>query len=131
MGCVKLHILDEQYKRTEFKVSYSNKKLTSNFFAENLRSGMLVNAIDPDGRSTWVMANSDGTYRVVGGDLNDKDLNIYVYSIQDDNLVRGKSIGITSSSTSFYNDTKDGDGKELGWMGTINPTVKKIRYTIP
>jgi hypothetical protein len=50
MGCVKLHILDEQYKRTELKVSYSNKKLTSNFCTENLRSGMLIRYIDSDGR---------------------------------------------------------------------------------
>jgi hypothetical protein len=38
-----------------------------------------INRIDPDGRSTWVMNNSDGTYQVVGGDLNDKDLSIYIY----------------------------------------------------
>jgi hypothetical protein len=50
MGCIKLHILDEQYYRTELQVSYINKKLTSNFCTENLRSGMLVNQIDPDGR---------------------------------------------------------------------------------
>lgn len=35
-----------------------------------------INAIDPDGCSTWVIANDDGTYRVVGGDLEDDDLNI-------------------------------------------------------
>jgi hypothetical protein len=35
MGCVKLEILDEQYKRTELKISYFNKKLTPNFCAEN------------------------------------------------------------------------------------------------
>jgi len=38
MGCVKLHILDEQYKSAELKVSYINKKLTSNFCIENVRS---------------------------------------------------------------------------------------------
>ena len=50
MGCVKLHILDEQYKRTELQVSYVNKELTSNFCTKNLRSGMLIRYIDPDGR---------------------------------------------------------------------------------
>jgi len=35
MGCVKLHILDEQYRRTELKVSYDKKELTSIFCAEN------------------------------------------------------------------------------------------------
>jgi len=37
MGCVKLHILDKQYKRTELTVSNINKELTSNFCAENTR----------------------------------------------------------------------------------------------
>jgi len=41
MGCVKLQILDEQYKSTGLKVSYFNKKLTSNFCAENVRSYQL------------------------------------------------------------------------------------------
>jgi hypothetical protein len=62
-----------------------------------------VNVIDPDGRSTWVLNNDDGTYRVVGGDLNDKDKNIYVYSIQDGKLVRGESIGESDLMSSFYN----------------------------
>ncbi|MCL1937339.1 MAG: hypothetical protein FWF52_02955, partial [Candidatus Azobacteroides sp.] len=84
-----------------------------------------VNAIDADERSTWVLTNNDGTYQVVGGDLKDKDLNIYLYNIQGGQFVRGESIGITSSTTSFYNDTKyrDENGKEkiYGWMGIINP----------
>jgi hypothetical protein len=50
MGCVKLHILDEQYKQTELKVGYSNKELTSNFCTENPRRATLVKYIDPDGR---------------------------------------------------------------------------------
>jgi RHS repeat-associated protein len=84
-----------------------------------------VNAIDPDGRSTWVMNNGDGTYRVVGGDLEDKDYNIYVYSIKDGQLSRGESIGVTTSTTSFYDDTMNGDtGKAWGWIGTIDTNDK-------
>jgi RHS repeat-associated protein len=83
-----------------------------------------VNNIDPDGRSTWVKQQENGTYEVFNGDLNDKDVNIYVYT-QDKNgnyTVRGESIGVTTSTTSFYNDTKnDATGKDYGWMGTINP----------
>ncbi|MBO5507853.1 MAG: RHS repeat-associated core domain-containing protein [Bacteroides sp.] len=63
-----------------------------------------VNAFDPDGRSTWVTDSGDGMYHVIGGDLNDKDLNIYVYNKDKDGnyTVRGKSIGKTTSITSFY-----------------------------
>jgi len=38
MGCIKLDILDEQYKKPELKVSYHKKELTQNFFAVNERS---------------------------------------------------------------------------------------------
>ena len=82
-----------------------------------------VNKFDPDGRSTRVKALEDGTYQVIGGDINDKDRNIYVYG-QDDNgdyTVRGESIGITSSTTSFYDsDANQGCG---AWVigATIDP----------
>ncbi|GHT42223.1 hypothetical protein FACS189437_10030 [Bacteroidia bacterium] len=60
MGCVKLHILDEQYKSTELRVSYFNKELTLNNSAENPRRWTLVNAIDPTGRDTvWVNGSGD------------------------------------------------------------------------
>jgi RHS repeat-associated protein len=81
-----------------------------------------IKYIDPDGRSTRVAQNEDGTYRVIGGNLNDKDYNIYVYS-QDKKgnyTVKGESIGVTTSLTSFYNDSKKADGTVYGWMGTIN-----------
>ena len=76
-----------------------------------------VNAIDPDGRSTWVTQGNNGTYQVFNGDLNDKDKNIYVYTKDKDGnyTVRGESIGITTSITSFYNSDKDnGKGNEKG-----------------
>jgi hypothetical protein len=78
--------------------------------------------IDPDGRSTHVAQNEDGTYRVIGGDLDDNDYNIYVYSQDKDGnyTVQGQSIGVTTSLTSFYNDSKKDDGTAYGWMGTIN-----------
>lgn len=63
------------------------------------------------------MQNSDGTYRVVGGNLKDKDYNIYVYSIENGNLVRGESIGVTTSTSSFYNDAIDREtGVAQNWM---------------
>ncbi|MCM1491011.1 MAG: hypothetical protein NC095_09325, partial [Muribaculum sp.] len=73
-----------------------------------------VNAFDPDGRSTWVTDIGDGLYQVIGGDLNDKDRNVYVYT-NDKNgkpTVRGKSIGKTATMTSFYNsDYNEGEGR--------------------
>ena len=60
-----------------------------------------VNIIDPDGKSTWVINNSDGTYRIVGGNLKDEDRNIYVYKILDGKLVRDGSIGKTDLMTSL------------------------------
>jgi hypothetical protein len=50
------------------------------------------------------MNNDDGTYRVVGGDVNDKDKNIYVYSIQDSKLNRGESIGQSLTEYSFFDE---------------------------
>ena len=78
-----------------------------------------INAIDPDGRSTWVKALEDGTYQVIGGDIDDDDRNIYLYS-QDSNgeyTVKGDAIGVTSSATSFYNSDKNEWGKSI-----INPS---------
>ena len=80
-----------------------------------------IKYVDPNGLSTWVMQNEDGTYRIVGGDLKDKDRNIYIYSIQDGQMVRGESIGITTSITSFYNSDSNG-GKGTWAIGSvINP----------
>lgn len=68
-----------------------------------------VNAIDPDGKSTWVIALEDGTYQVIGGDIDDDDRNIYLYNRDSngDYTVKGEAIGVTSSTTSFYNSDKN------------------------
>ncbi len=81
-----------------------------------------VNLIDPDGRETRVVQNKDGTYRVIGGELN-KDRNIYVYTKDKEGnyTVRGNSIGISSSTTSFYNSDAN-NGKGAWAIGSvINP----------
>ena len=63
--------------------------------------------MDPDGRSTWVVANGDGTYSVKGGNLEDNDLNIYVVDYDEEGKIRiGESIGKSSSITSFYDSDK-------------------------
>ena len=66
--------------------------------------GNPINAIDVDGRSTWVVRAGKGKYKVVGGNLNDNDRNIYVGTLDEKNnkFTREYSIGITTSITSFY-----------------------------
>ena len=93
----------------------------------NYCAGNPVKLVDPDGTSTKVATNEDGTYTVIGGDLKDNDMNIYVYT-KDKNgkyTVRGESIGVTTSITSFYDDTMNKKtGKEWGWIGTIDKRDK-------
>jgi len=75
--------------------------------------GNPVRFVDPDGTSTKVAANEDGTYTVIGGDLKDNDKNIYVYTKDEEGnyTVREGSIGVSSSITSFYNaDANNGNG---------------------
>jgi hypothetical protein len=80
-----------------------------------------VNAIDPDGRSTYVLQNDDGTYRVVGGSLDDDDLNIYALSFGKNGELTKNSIGMTTSITSFY-DSYANDGAGAWATGSIiNP----------
>ena len=80
-----------------------------------------VRYIDQDGKSTKVKLLEDGTYQVIGGDINDKDRNIYVYT-QDENdeyTIKGESIGVSATMTSFYN--SDDKNPSNRWGGIINP----------
>jgi len=74
---------------------------------------------DPTGKgveSTDVKKNANGTYTVVGGDINDGDLGIYV--VDDKGVRTGEKIGETMTYQSFYY-------SETGeWKGVIDPTDK-------
>lgn len=76
--------------------------------------------IDPTGMYTIVRKNEDGTYEVIGGDYHSDDLNIYDKTVDDKGNTTYTSIGQSVTARSFYNDTLDKNGKEYGWMGTIN-----------
>ena len=68
-----------------------------------------VKYVDPNGESTQVIELENGTYQVIGGDINDDDRNIYLYS-QDSNggyTKKERFIGVTTSITSFYNSDED------------------------
>ena len=80
-----------------------------------------IRFVDPDGTSTYVIQNSDGTYRVVGGNKDDDDRNIYAVNFKDGKFNGMSSVGESATMTSFYNTDKKEDGEEYGWMGTINP----------
>ncbi|MDQ3191693.1 MAG: hypothetical protein M3Q58_08875 [Bacteroidota bacterium] len=83
--------------------------------------------IDPNGDdpSTDVTKNEDGTYKVVGGDLNDGNKGIYV--VDNNGSRTGEKIGESLTMYSFYNeDSQDGAG-QTGWKGTINPNSTESR----
>ena len=71
-----------------------------------------INCIDYNGLSTWVVDIGDGKYQVIGGDLNDNDYNIYVYTRNANNksYIRGNSIGKTLLISSFYNSDANNKG---------------------
>ena len=74
-----------------------------------------IKYVDPDGTSTWVIQDNNGNYRVVGGNLDDDDRNIYLWGRQPDGGVGiDGTIGVSSTMTSFYN------SDEEKWMGTID-----------
>ena len=79
-------------------------------------AGNPVNLVDVEGKSTRVKKLPDGTFMVIGGSKDDKDLNVYVYSPDENGkyTIKGESIGITTSVTSFYHAEKD------TWMGVID-----------
>ena len=85
-------------------------------------AGNPVNLVDRDGKSTKVKRNEDGTYEVIGGDLSDGDLNIYVYQEDDEGnyIPTGVSIGKTTSLTSFYNADADGGKGEWAILSRID-----------
>ena len=87
-------------------------------------AGDPVNRVDVDGKSTWVINQGNGKYKVVGGNLNDNDKNIYVGAINEDGaFIPQKSIGVTTSLTSFYDSDAEGGGR---WsIGSVIDTKDK------
>lgn len=62
-----------------------------------------INKVDPSGKSTCVVMQSDSTFVVKDGAL-DGDLNIYLCTYDSKgNLIKGEAIGQTPVETSFYN----------------------------
>ena len=80
-------------------------------------AGNPIYYFDPNGASTYVTMNKNGTYSIQGGNLHDNDLNIYIVRYDENNNIihTGISIGKTTSITSFYNSDENSDGNIIGW----------------
>lgn len=83
-----------------------------------------VNAVDPDGRSTWVIRQSDGCYKVVGGNLANDDKNIYAFDLVDGELVNRGAIGVTPFTTSFYDSDVNYGRGAWAYGSIIDPNDK-------
>ena len=70
-------------------------------------AGDPVNLVDINGLYTKVKKNDDGTFTVIGGELDD-DLNVYVYTLDKngDYTIKGESIGLSLLNSSFFNHDK-------------------------
>ncbi|WP_450091406.1 hypothetical protein [Paenimyroides aestuarii] len=86
---------------------------------------MFIDPTGMKGESTDVTKNDDGTYKVVGGNLNDNDKGIYV--VDSNGKRTGEKIGESLTMYSFYNaDSWDAEeGKKIGWVGTIDTKSKE------
>jgi len=122
MGCVKLHILDEQYKNTELRVSYFNKELTPNFCAENPRSVRVyawcgnnpVNRVDPTGLIDYKI-NGNG-YIYDSSSLWDKIKRLWNGPDKTDKLIapNGKTLEMSAGTMKDFTDKMDDNGMKIG-----------------
>lgn len=102
-----------------------------------------IRFIDPDGMaplSTEVQKNDDGTYTVVGGNLDDNDKGIYVVNKNEYGKYErtGEKLGNSLTMYSFYNDDTHDSKDQQGWKGSIdlNSTeskdfIKELKHNEP
>jgi RHS repeat-associated protein len=75
-----------------------------------------VRFVDPRGRSTQVRRLDDGRFEVIGGNLEDSDLGIYVGELDQDGAwkqTEKDAIGYSATLYSFYNTD---EGENHGWQ---------------
>ena len=100
-------------------------------------AGNPVNLVDEEGKSTYVKRIFDGKFSVIGGNINDGDLSVYVGDYDEKgNFITDYSIGVTTTLYSFYNaeredwvkdaiiDLSDSSGKDfLDYIAGANLSV--------
>ena len=80
MGCIKLSILDEQYKKAELKVSSQREELTSNFFVGNACSYAVFGTTSyRSGRSEIEVSTKRYKYN---GKERDEETGLYAYGMR-------------------------------------------------
>ena len=80
MGCLKLDILNEQYKSTELKESYNKKELTSEFCNENARRYLVFGTTSyRSGRSETEVSLKRYKYN---GKERDEETGLYAYGMR-------------------------------------------------
>lgn len=126
MGCVKLHILDQQYKNTELKVSCVKKELTLKNSAVNGRKAILIRYTDPDGRWEWdavgnLVAQKGDNYYSMAKFLGTSQKNAMTI------LNRG---GVTANDKGVLN-LKEGQSfaKNSLWVGTKSGSGAVVNNT--
>ena len=107
-----LYYYDARYMNPRLSIWYATDQMQEKY--PNISSyaycaGNPIGYVDPNGKSTKVVYSGKNTYTVVGGNLNDNDRNIYIYTRNRNGhyTIKEKSIGESTSLTSFYDsDTK-------------------------
>ena len=120
MGCVKLHILDKQYKRTELKISYTNKELNFNNSVQNERKGTLIRYVDPNGMDWYEYDEEDED----GNEIT--HIKWTDYKNQDEmnkNNVFGKYLGKAVVTFDGSRNEKLGEGGNLFGKGAVLATA--------
>jgi len=107
-----MHDFEARYDNTVFGRFTTIDPIAEKYYSVSPYSycaGNPVNFVDPDGKETHVVAQEDGTYKVVGGIIN-RDKNIYLVNAEGNysNNADGIriSIGSTVTKWSFYNSDK-------------------------
>ena len=132
MGCVKLHILDEYYKKPELKIRFNNKNLTFDFCKKNARKIKVYFYIgDHLGSASWIT------------DYQGNPVQYLSYDPFGSQILNQKAVGSTFESDYKFNakplDTESGYynygqrmySSDLGIFLSVDPRAEKYPFISP